>query len=99
VIDWIVSEASTVKILETNIYAAASEGANDLTANKRLTAPFDFLLREIKPALVLAHGNEAKAHLRTRKTNARIIELRHFSRGWSELDAREIGRRIARECI
>jgi hypothetical protein len=46
VIDWIVSEASPVKFLETNIYSAPSEEAKDLAAHRRFTAPFDFLLSE-----------------------------------------------------
>ena len=97
VIDWIVSEASPVKILETNIYSAPSEEAKDLAAHARFTAPFDFLLSEIKPVVILAHGNDAVSHLSTRATNGKVVSLPHLSRGWSESRARDLGRQIARE--
>jgi hypothetical protein len=97
VIEWIVSEASPVKFLETNIYSAPTEEAKDLAVHQRLTAPFDFLLDEIKPSLIITHGKEAADYLRMRTPSASVMNLSHLSRGWSESRARELGQNIARE--
>lgn len=92
-IEWIVSVASPFKFLKTNIYSAPSEEAKDLTARDRLTAPFDFPLREIEPVVMLAHGNDAVNHLSMCKGLGKVVALPHLSRGWSELRAHEIVRR------
>jgi len=97
VMDWIEAEASSVRFLETNIYSSASEQAKDLVTERRITAPFDYLLREIRPHAVIAHGHDAVAHLQTKVEQERLIQVQHFARGWSEEKARELGRRIARE--
>lgn len=58
-IEWVVEDASPIRCLETNIYAAPTERAADLALEQRLTAPFDFLLKKIKPRVILAHGADA----------------------------------------
>jgi hypothetical protein len=63
VIEWIVEAAQPIHCLETNIYAAASETAADLAEQQRLTAPFDLLLKALRPRAILAHGDEAISHL------------------------------------
>jgi len=96
VIEWILAEASPVKCLETNIYSAATEEAADLPARQRSTAPFDFLLKTIKPSVIVAHGNDAVAHVNAiTALGAQVISLPHLSRGWSEARARDVGRQIA----
>lgn len=95
--DWIEAEAASVRFLETNIYSAASEEAKDLATERRITAPFDYLLREIRPLAVVAHGDDAVAHLRTKVEKERLIPVRHFARGWSQAKARELGGWIMRE--
>jgi hypothetical protein len=95
VIDWIEAEAPSIRFLETNIYSSASEAAKDLVTERRITAPFDYLLREIRPLVVVAHGGDAAAHLRTKVEKERLISVQHFARGWSETKAKEFGRRIA----
>ena len=97
IIDWIIEDASPIKFLETNIYSAPSEEARDLCTAQRLTAPFDFLLTTIKPELIVAHGKDAIAYLSEKEIDANIIPLSHLSRGWSEVRARELGRKIAAE--
>ena len=96
-IEWIVSVASLFKFLKTKIYLAPSEEAKDPTARDRRTAPFDFLLREIKPVVILAHGNDAVNHPSMCKGLGKVVALRHSSRGWSEVRAREIVRQVAQE--
>lgn len=56
IIEEVVQGASPVKILETNIYSKATEQASDLEEQNRITAPFDYLLRQVEPRLVIAHG-------------------------------------------
>ena len=63
VIDWILEAAQPMRCLETNIYSAPSETAAGLAEQRQATAPFDFLLRTIQPRVVLAHGDDAIAHL------------------------------------
>ena len=98
VMDWILQEAGSVQCLETNIYSAPTEQSSDLKSARRLTEPFDFLLDVVKPKLVVAHGKDAAAHLQARGIRASIIAVPHFSRGWSQSDARALGRRIRNEC-
>lgn len=86
-----------MRFLETNIYSAASEQARVLATERRITAPFDYLLCEIRPLALIVHGRDAVAHLRTKVEKERLIPVQHFARGWSEAKARELGRRIARE--
>jgi hypothetical protein len=96
-IGWIVEEASPVKILETNIYAAPTEQAVDLPSERRLTAPFDFLIESIQPRVIIAHGEDAEAYLQHKYPKAHVIVQPHFSK-WSRERARMLGQRIRREC-
>ncbi len=98
VIGWILEEASPVKILETNIFAAPTEQAADLASAQRLTAPFDFLTELIKPRVMVVHGNDATRHLQGKDFEALDIAVLHFSRGWSQSAAQALGQRIRREC-
>lgn len=98
VIDWILQEASPVQCLETNIYAAPTEQAADLALAHRLTAPIDFLLDSVKPDVVVVHGKDAATHLQDKGIAARVIAVSHFSRGWSQSDARALGQQIKHEC-
>ena len=94
VIEWIVVGLMPNKVLETNIYAKASEKYADLAERHRLTAPFDFLVERIKPAVIVAHGNDAISHLARLNTDAVKIEVTHFSRGWSRAKAADLVKRI-----
>lgn len=97
VLEWVISSAVDTHILETNIYAAATEDANDLTCNMRCSRPFDFLIETLKPQLVVTHGKDAADHMRIAHAGVRTIAVKHFSRGWSQQAARDLGLSIARE--
>ena len=97
VIDWILAEASPVKCLETNIYSFPTEQSTDLSTSQRSTAPFDFLLSKIKPRVIVAHGDDAIAHVRSHKLESFVISVPHFARGWSEARARALGRKLSEE--
>lgn len=98
VIDWILQEASPINCLETNIYAAPTEQAADLALARRMTAPVDFLIDSVKPDVVIVHGKDAAMHLHSKGISAHVTAVPHFSRGWSQSDARALGQRIRREC-
>lgn len=97
VIDWVLQEAAPIRCLETNIYATPTEQAIDLATASRLTAPFDFLLESVSPAIVVVHGKDATAHLQRMRIEARVISVPHFSRGWSRSAARDLGQQIRGE--
>lgn len=48
--------APEIKCLETNLYDVSSRRLAELPASQRSTAVFDFLLKELKPTALLAHG-------------------------------------------
>jgi hypothetical protein len=97
VIEMIIEGASPYRCLETNIYAAPTEQASDLAARQRITAPFDFLLSNIKPRVIVAHGVEAVEHIRKMNVDAKILPVSHFSRGWSNEAAVALGVKIKNE--
>lgn len=97
-IDWVIEEATPIRCLETNIYAAPTEQAVDLRALQRSTAPFDFLMDSVKPDVVVVHGKDAAMHLQGKNISAQIIVVPHFARGWSQSSARTLGRQIKLAC-
>ena len=90
-IEWILAGAAPVRCLETNIYAAPTDQMSDLETKQRLTAPFDFLLDVIRPRLIIAHGADASRHYHQLRLEATVVAVPHFSRGWSQTAARELG--------
>ena len=98
IIEEVVQGASPVKILETNIYAKATKQASDLEEQSRITAPFDYLLRQVAPKLVIAHGKKPARYLQGRDLPCELWCESHFARGWSYQRARELGLRIRRYC-
>ena len=113
-LDWIVEEAKPCNCLETNVFSTPSEELGELAAEGRATAVFDFLLREVRPAVLVFHGNDAKKHaerhlgiqLTLNEWNevavdgrsVQAVAVQHFARGWSEVRARELGRTIRTFC-
>jgi hypothetical protein len=113
-LDWIVEEASPCRCLETNIYSVPTEELRDLRDSERATAVFDFLIDAIEPSILVFHGKDAKEHAEAhfsvtlrddtwtdnlvRGRMVRAIAVSHFSRGWSEAAARELGQRIRIRC-
>lgn len=96
VIEWIIEAASPVRCLETNIYAAATAQATDLTGDQRRADPFVFLLTAIRPRIVVAHGKDAEIAVRDTCVDDTtvVIAESHFSRGWSQHRARALGAKI-----
>ena len=90
IIDVIVENARPVRCLETNLYAKATEKGVDLEEQDRVTAPFDFLLHEVAPKLVIAHGREAEDYLQGQDIPCELKCVKHF-RSWSLQDARDLG--------
>ena len=115
VIEWIVTEVMPMKCLETNIYSKPTEQARDLTEQERATKPFDFLLRTIRPDIMLLHGQDAVRHIKTifntqlkldslefiqvEWGKVRVMAVHHLSRGWSEKRSREIGQVLRTACL
>jgi hypothetical protein len=98
VMEWVIEEAAPIAILETNIFGLPTPKATDLPPGDRDTSPFDLLMKRVKPDVIVVHGNEAREKLREREIAGILIEEKHFSRGWSEADARALGRRIKQAC-
>jgi hypothetical protein len=98
VIEWLIEEAAPVRCLETNIYSQPSAEVCDLRTSDRNTAVFDLLLDAIKPRLVIAHGLDAATHLNGKISSENLICVPHFSRGWSEVRARALGRQVRDLC-
>ncbi len=112
VLHWIAKAAMPARCLETNIYAAPSETAATLEEQRRMTAPFDFLVRTVRPRVILAHGDDAIEHLgrltRTTLTRGGRKRARHSGAttyGWwpspisAGLEADEDGRGSAQPSL
>lgn len=113
-LDWIAEEAAPFQCLETNVFSVPSEELRDLPGDKRGTEVFDFLLRAIRPEVLVVHGQDAEKHAEehlgieltpgewtaavAHGRSVAVIAVPHFSRGWSEDRARELGREIRRVC-
>jgi len=74
-IDWICEAAAPVKCLETNVYSRAASRLKDLEPNDRRTELFDFLLKQIRPKVVLVHSEDAEQHVRGLSISAHIISV------------------------
>lgn len=99
VIEWIVEEARPISILETNLHAIATEKQADLAKRDRQTDIFDFLMAAIGPTLIVAHGKKATDYVKRKGVGVTLLDVPHFSRGWSEARARDLGRQIRQACI
>jgi hypothetical protein len=94
VIDWICDAAAPTKCLETNIFSTASTDMNSLSGDHRDAAIFRFLVEAVKPSVIVAHGKDAGQEAERFSDHAKILAVPHFSRGWSEKKARELGAEI-----
>jgi hypothetical protein len=98
VIEWIIEVAWPVRCLETNLYATPTPEAQELLRSQRISETFNFLLDTIKPRVIVAHGEDAKAyiqnHLWTKQIGVHVKCVPHFAFGWSKLCAQELGRWI-----
>ena len=97
IIEEVVSGANPVNCLETNMYAKATKQASDLDERSKISTSFDYLLRQIAPRLVIAHGKDAAELLQGKDLPCELLYVKHF-RFWSKRNARELGLRIRRYC-
>ena len=67
-----------VRCLETNLFPAWSNRLADLSAERRTTRVFDFLLQAIKPRLLFVHGRDAVSHVE--KLAQRSLPLNQLNR-------------------
>lgn len=93
-LDIITESAKPVRCLETNIYSYPTRSAKELKSEHRETEIFDFLMKRIKPALIVTHGVDAERYFREIYTHSTVIFERHLSMGFSHERARELGARI-----
>ena len=91
VIEWICEAAAPVKCLETNIFSTASTDMNSLREEDRDATLFRLLVEAVKPSVIVAHGKDACLEAERFSGRAKILAVRHFSLGWSERKARELG--------
>ncbi|RLP25789.1 hypothetical protein [Mesorhizobium sp. YM1C-6-2] len=93
-----VEGAVGARVLETNIYAAASEDMKSLDLASREIAPFRFLLDVIRPKVIVVHGKPAVEAIRRFDTPAKVIAAdHHFSRKTSKETARTHGAMAAQQ--
>lgn len=94
-----IAGAAGVRVLETNIYAAASDDMKSLDPASREVAPFRFLLDIIKPKVIVVHGKPAVEVVAKLDIAAKVIAAdHHFSRKTSKETARGYGAMAAKEC-
>lgn len=97
-IEAFVEGARPAKVLETNIYAAATDDMKSLDLESREIAPFRFLLETIRPKVVVVHGKPAVEAIRLFNIGATIIASdNHFSRKTSRDTAKGLGSHAAKE--
>ncbi|GAA1434392.1 hypothetical protein GCM10009616_28690 [Microlunatus lacustris] len=93
-LDLVAEGAKPVRCLETNLFSTPTSAASELSAASRSTAAFDFLLETIKLSLIVAYGVDAASYFAERDLTQEVWTEKHFSRGWSLQEARELGQRI-----
>ena len=110
IIERVVKAADPVRCLETNLYAVPTASISELAESDRSTAPIEFLLRAIKPKVLLLHGGGVAGlakigilnglienefcSVSTRFGEMTLCSVRHFSRGWSYPAADDLGYRL-----
>ena len=75
-INRIVENASPVKILETNIYAAPTKKKADLNLEQQTTEIFTFLLKTIRPQIIVPYGKKAVQYVQSNDIKAFIEEIK-----------------------
>ena len=96
-LEWLIEEAAPLACLETNLFVKATASERDLLLVDRQTAIFEFLLNTIRPRLIIAHGKQAQEGVRLINPQTRVVEVPHFSRGWSQEKTRAFGRSLKQQ--
>lgn len=95
-IEAFVEGAGGARVLETNIYAKASDDLKSLAPASRELAPFRFLIDAIRPKVIVVHGKLAVEAMAKLPVTSRVIAAdHHFSRKTSRETARALGARAA----
>lgn len=95
-IDAFVEGAGTARVLETNIYAKASDDMKALDLGSRVIEPFRFLLTAIQPKVIVVHGKPAVEAIAKFDVPAPVIAAdNHLSRKTSRETAKALGARAA----
>ena len=97
IIEEVVQAARPVKCLETNIYAKATKQTSDLDERSKISTSFDYLLHQVAPRLVIAHGKDAAEYLRAQDLPCKLMCVKHF-RFWSKRNTRDLGLCIRKYC-
>jgi hypothetical protein len=72
-LDKVIEQATPVRCLTTNVYAAHSHSGAELPSSERRTDVFQFLLESIKPKALILHGSDAHREV------GRILSVDGFS--------------------
>lgn len=91
IIQWVI-DATTVPVLETNVFSMPSSDIASL--KKRDSRAFRYLLETIRPRILVAHGRDATQEIQRISPACRVIDVPHFSRNWSRTAAQELGRSL-----
>ena len=97
VIEAIVKAAAPVRVLETNIYPPPTTEMAGLPKGKRDTELLRFLLKTIQPTMIVTHGKQAAEVVQDLNPSGMIRKEDHFSRGWSNDKARDLGEKIKKK--
>ena len=66
-------------VLKTNIWCVEATSDKHLTRADRSPAVFEMLIKQVRPAVVVAHGSEAVSLLDHLSTGAQVIAVPHLS--------------------
>lgn len=94
-IEAFVDGAAPTAVLETNIFAIASETKPELAMENRDSRTFRYLVKRINPRVIVTHGVDAQKAVDCLETTARIVRVPHLSRGWKRSSVRDLGKSTA----
>lgn len=98
VIEWVsddlIKQKNDIKIMVTNIFSYPTKRKKDLPQDKKQTEIFDFLIKNLKPKIIITHGNDTKEYINIMNLQTPIINSKHFAIGWSRNMAKELAENI-----
>lgn len=93
-IEAFISGAGQTSVIETNLFSMPSTSIANLAHSDRWSGPFEFLLRSIKPRVIVTHGADARRAMGGFTFTGKTLDAPHFSR-ISRAGAEDFGRRAA----
>ncbi len=97
VLAWLEEAEPSLTVLETNIYSFPTRTAAELSVDHQVTKAFDYLLEELSPPLIVTHGKKVFELLDAKVEDRKLIDVPHFSRGWSRAKASTLASRMVEE--